>query len=52
MRLPHLCELLLRHRLDQLVVKVENSLEVVEHVLTGNCAVTHGHVTNQVARYW
>lgn len=36
-RLPHLGELLLWHRRDQLVVKLKNSLEVVENILTGNC---------------
>lgn len=51
MRVPHLGELLLRHRLDQLVVKVENSLEVVEHVLAGNYVGTQGHVTNQAKRF-
>lgn len=34
---PHLCELLLRQRLDQLVVKLKNCLEVVENILTGHC---------------
>ena len=37
---PHLGELLLWHRLDQLVVKLKNSLEVVENILTGNCRKT------------
>lgn len=38
--LPHLCELLLWHRLGQLVVELENSLEVVKNILTGNCVKT------------
>lgn len=43
---PYLGELLLRHRLDQLVVELENSLEVVENILTGNCTKTQSHVTH------
>lgn len=42
--LPHLGELLLRHRLDQLVVKLKNSLEVVKNILTGNCIKTQANV--------
>lgn len=40
---PHLGELLLWHRLNQLVVKLQNSLEVVQSILTGNCIFKKNH---------
>lgn len=47
---PHLGELLLWHRLDQLVVKLKNSLEVVENILTGNCMRTQAHVSSHTSK--